>query len=158
MIGKVQRRLAGRVSGADEVDVEPVRGARFAARGAVVDALADEPIEAVDREAAPRDAGGENDRSRPDDIVAVEGDFARRRIDAGDRARDQDFRAEPPRLLQRAARKLVARDAARESRDSSRSARTSRPGRPAPRARRRSCAVLRTRRRPPPRGRPARRR
>ena len=46
MIGKVQRRLAGRVSGADEVDVESVRRARFAARGAVVDALADEPIEA----------------------------------------------------------------------------------------------------------------
>jgi hypothetical protein len=49
MIGKVQRRLAGRVSGADEENVEPVRGAGLAARGAVVDALADEPVEAVDR-------------------------------------------------------------------------------------------------------------
>ena len=33
-------------------------------------------------------------------------------IDARDRARDQDLRPEPPGLLERAARKLVARDAA----------------------------------------------
>ena len=39
--------------------------AHFAARGPVVDALADEPIEAIDGEATPRHAGGENERSCP---------------------------------------------------------------------------------------------
>ena len=72
MIGKVQSGLTGRVSGADEVDVESMGGARFAACRAIVDALADQPIEAVDREATPRDAGGKNDGPRPDDIVAIE--------------------------------------------------------------------------------------
>ena len=115
MVGEVERRLTGRVAGADEVDVEPVRGAHFAARGAVVDALADQPIEAVDGEATPRDAGGEDQRSRADDVAAVEEHFARRRIDARDGARDQDLRPEPPRLLERATGELVARDAARKS-------------------------------------------
>ena len=46
VVGKMQRRLTGRVSGADEIDVLPMRGAGFAARGAIIDALADEPIEA----------------------------------------------------------------------------------------------------------------
>src|SRR5581483_5148243 len=40
---------------------------------------------------------------------------ARRWIDAIDGARDQDLGAEAPRLLEGAARELVARDAARES-------------------------------------------
>ena len=66
-------------------------------------------------EATPRDAGGENDGPRPDDVVAIEADLTRCRIDAGDRARDQYLRPEPPCLLQRAARKLVARDAAGEA-------------------------------------------
>ena len=37
------------------------------------------------------------------------------RVDARDRARDEDLGAEPPRLLQRAARQLVARHARREA-------------------------------------------
>ena len=77
MIGKVQGGLAGGVSGTDEVDVESVGGARFAARRAVVDALADQPVEAVDREATPRDAGGKNDGPRPDDVVAIEVNLTR---------------------------------------------------------------------------------
>src|SRR5436853_6829790 len=48
---------------------------------------------------------------RAHDVAAVEGDFARRRIETGDRTRDQNFRAEPPRLLQRADGELVARAA-----------------------------------------------
>jgi hypothetical protein len=116
MIGEVQRRLPGRISGADEENVEAMHGARFAALGAVVDALADEPIKAVDRQAPPRDAGCQNDRSCAHHVAAaVESDFARRRIDAGDQARDQDFRAEPTRLLERAAGKLVARDPIRKA-------------------------------------------
>src|SRR4030095_1219569 len=83
--GKVQSGLAGRVSGADQMDVESVGGARFAPCRAVVDALADEPIEAVDREATPGDAGSENDGSCPDDVAAAEVDLTRFRIHWGDR-------------------------------------------------------------------------
>ena len=71
-----------------------------------------------------------------EDVAAVEDDLARFAASiAGDRPRDQDLGAEPARLLERAARQLVARDAATGSRGSSRCARTSRPGRRAPRAR-----------------------
>ena len=55
-----------------------------------------------------RHASGKNDGPPPDDIVAIEVDLTRRRIDASDRARDQYLRAEPPCLLERAARKFVA--------------------------------------------------
>ena len=110
-----QRRLAGRVAGADDVDVEAVRVRRLAARRAVEDALADEPVEALDRELPPRDAAGEDDRPRAQDVAAVEVHLARRGVDPRDRARDEDLGAEPPRLLQRAARELVARDAGREA-------------------------------------------
>ena len=115
VVGKIQRRLTGRVSGADEVDVVSMRAARFAARGAVIDPLADEPIEAVDREASPRDAGGKNERSCPDDVVPVQQHFARRWTDAGDGARDQNFSPEPLRLLQGATGKFVAGDPAGKS-------------------------------------------
>src|SRR4030095_6366907 len=94
------------------MEVEPVGGARFAACRAIVDALADQPIEAVDRQTTPRDPSGKNDGPRPDDIVAIEDNLSRRRIDASTRARDQYLRPEPPGLLECAARKLVARDAA----------------------------------------------
>ena len=108
MIGKVQSGLTGRVSGTDEVDVESVRGACFAACRAIVDALADQPVEAVDRQATPRHAGGKNDGPPPDDIVAIEANLTRCRIDTSDRARDQYLRPEPPCLLERAARQFVA--------------------------------------------------
>ena len=158
MIGKVQRRLTGRVSGTDEVDVEPMGGARFTACRSVVDTLADQPVEAIDREATPGDASGKNDGARADDVVAIEENLARRRIDASDRARDQNLRPESPRLLECATRELVARDAAGEAEivlDARRC-----PGLTAGRLALddQRCAVPRTRRIPPPRGRPARRR
>ena len=109
------RRLPGRVAGADDVDVEPVHVRRLAAGGAVEDALADEPVEAVDRELPPRDAAGEDDRPRAQHVAAVEVHLVRHRVDPRDRPRDEDLGAEPPRLLQRAARELVARDAGREA-------------------------------------------
>src|SRR4029077_8067132 len=115
MVGAIEGRLTGRVPGADEVDVESMRGAHLAARGAIADTLADEPIESVDGEAPPRDAGGENERSCPDDVATVEKHFARRRIDARDGARDQDLRSEAPRLLECATGQLVARDPAGKS-------------------------------------------
>ena len=114
--GEEQRRLPGRVAGADDVDVEAVRVRRLAARRAVGDALAGEPVEALDRELPPGDAAGEDDRPRAQDVAAVEVHLARRRRrSASIDARDEDLGAEPPRLLQRAARELVARHARREA-------------------------------------------
>jgi hypothetical protein len=90
-------------------------GAHFATRGPIVDALADEPIEAVNGETPPRDTSGKNESPCPDDVATVERYFARRRVDAGDRARDRNFRPKSPCLLECATRKFVARDAARKS-------------------------------------------
>src|SRR6185369_13219190 len=90
-------------------------GACFAACGAVVDALPDQAVEALDVQATPRYAGGKNDGPAPDNVVAIEANLTSCRIDPGDRARDQDLRSEPPCLLQRAARQLVAGDAAGEA-------------------------------------------
>ena len=90
-------------------------GARLAARRAVVDALADQPVEAVDREATPGDAGGEDDGPRPD-ARRRRGRLAR--VAGSMPATERVTRIsapEPPRLLERAARELVARDAAREA-------------------------------------------
>ena len=46
VIGEEERSLAGRVAGADDVDIEPVRARRLAPRRAVEDALADQRLEA----------------------------------------------------------------------------------------------------------------
>src|SRR3990172_1499339 len=97
------------------MDVESMGRTRFAACRSIVNTLADEPIEAVDREAAPRDASCKNDGSRLDDIGAIEVNLTRFRIDASDRARDQNLRPEPPCLLECPTREFVARDAAGEA-------------------------------------------
>ena len=49
------------------------------------------------------------------DVAAVEMHLTGRRVDARDRARDENLGAEPTRLLQRSTRELVAGDARRES-------------------------------------------
>ena len=87
-----------------------MRGARFAARSPIVDAFADEPVEAVDGEPTPADAGGENEGSCPQDLVPIQEDFALYRIDTADGARDEDFSAKTFRLLEGPACKLVAGD------------------------------------------------
>ena len=115
MGGEEQRRLPRRVARADDVDVEPVRVRRLAARRAVRDALPDEPVESLDRQAPPCDAAGEDDRPRLQDVAAVEVDLACRGVDPRDRPGDEDLGAEPPRLLQRTARQLVAGHARREA-------------------------------------------
>ncbi len=63
----------------------------------------------------PRDAAGEDDRPRPQDVAAVEVHLTRRGVDPRDRPGHEDLGAEPPRLLQRTARQLVARDTRREA-------------------------------------------
>ena len=131
---------------------------RLAARRAVGDALPGEPVEAVDRQLPPRDAAGEDDRPRPQDVAAVEVHLARRGVDPRDRPGDEDLGAEPPRLLQRAARQLVAGDARREAEVVLDPGRGAGLAARAPRARSRSCAGPPTRRRRRRPGRPARRR
>ena len=88
---------------------------RFAACGAVEDALAGEAVEALDREMPPCDAACEDDRPRPQDVAAVEVHLTRRGIDARDRPGDEDLGAEPACLLERPARQLVAGDTRREA-------------------------------------------
>ena len=101
--------------GADDVDVQPVGVGRLAARRAVGDALPGEPVEAVDRQVPPRDAAGQDDRPRPQDVAAVEVDLARRGVDPRDRPGDEDLRPQPPGLLQGPAGELVAGHARREA-------------------------------------------
>ena len=128
--GEEQRRLPRRVARADDVDVEAVGVRRLAARRAVGDALPGEPVEPLDRELPPRDAAGEDDRPRAEDVAAVEVHLPRRGVDPLDRAasRGSRRRAGAPA----AARGSRARRPTRPtgSRGSSRSGRRCRPGRP----------------------------
>ena len=115
VVREEERGLARRVARAHDVDVLAVRGRRLAAGRAVGDPLPGEAVGAVDRELPPGDAAREDDRACSDDVAAVEMDLARRGVDALDRARDEDLRAEPACLLQRSAGQLVARHAGGEA-------------------------------------------
>ena len=83
MIGKVQSRLTGRVSGTDggRGRVREWRLPRCAPHQ--IQALPDQPVEALDRQATPRHARGENDGPGPNEVVAIEENLTRRRIDSG---------------------------------------------------------------------------
>ena len=108
VVREEDRRLAGRVGRADDVDVEAVGARRVAARRAVGDAVPGEPLEALDRQVAPDDAAREDDRPRPQDVAAVQVHLVGRRVDARDRPGHQDLRAQPARLTQRAIRQFLA--------------------------------------------------
>ena len=64
--------LPGRVAGPDDVHVQPVRVPRLVARRSVVDALAGEAVEALDRQPPPGYAAGEDDRPRAQDVTPVQ--------------------------------------------------------------------------------------
>ena len=81
---------------------------RLAARGAVRDPLAGQPVEPVDRQLPPGDSAGQDDRPRAQDVTAVEVELTARDVQPLDRAGHEDLGAEPARLLERAARQLVA--------------------------------------------------
>ena len=115
MVGEKHRSLAGRISGADEMHVEPLRDARFAARRAIEDPLAEQAVEAVRIQAAPAHAGRDDDGARLQNLVVVEDDAAAVRIEADDLARDENLRAQALGLPKRPARELRARDAARKA-------------------------------------------
>src|SRR6476469_4745192 len=115
VVGEEEGRLAGRIAGADDVDVEAVGAGCLAAGSAVVDALAHQRIDAGAGEVAPGHARSQDDRAAAQLVASVELDGPRARIELGDRARDQDLCAEAARLLQRALAELVTRDAGREA-------------------------------------------
>ena len=152
------RRLPGGVARADDVDVEPVRVRRLAARRAVGDALARQAVEAVDGQPPPRDAAREDDRPRPQDVAAVEEHLAASRRRSASIARVTRISAPSRRACWSARLASSSPETPAGSRGSSRSATRCRPGRRAPRARPRSCAGPRRRRTRRPPARRARRR
>ena len=108
MVGEKHRSLAGRVSGADQMHVEPLRDARFAPRRSVEYPLAEQAIEAVRFEATPAHAGRDDNGARIENLVVVEDDAAGVRIEANNLAGDENFGAQPFGLPKRTARKLGA--------------------------------------------------
>src|SRR5215813_13259146 len=88
---------------------------RIAPGRAVEDAFPRQAVEALTSQAPPRYPGGEDDRLRPQDIAAVEMHLAALRVQPRDRTRDDDLGSQPPGLLQRSARQLVARHAGGEA-------------------------------------------
>src|SRR5215212_5563935 len=99
MARKVQRRLACRVSCADQVDVLPMDGVGLAPRRSIEHALADEPIYAFDGETPPCYAGCKDKAARPDSFGPVQNNLVLRRIDTHNGTRDQNLRPQPPCLL-----------------------------------------------------------
>src|SRR5215831_1176171 len=89
-VGKVQRRLSGRVSSTNEVDIQSTGGSSLAACRSVVNTLANQPLNALDRNSTPGHASGEDNGARPDDVIAIEKDLPSTRLDTSDGAGNQD--------------------------------------------------------------------
>src|SRR5580693_6393254 len=115
VIGEVDSGLAGRIPGTNEMNIETLSRAHLAARRAVVDAFANKLVQALDGEPTPRDPCRKNESTRLHDLVPVKKHFTRRRVYARDRTGHKNLRSQPLGLLQRAACKLITRDAARKS-------------------------------------------
>src|SRR5271156_4519220 len=115
MIGEEHRGLAGRVSGADQMHVEPLSDARFATRRPVEYAFAEQPVEPVHRQAPPTHSRRDDDGARMQRLLVVEDDAAGLRIDADDLAGDDKLRSQALGLPMRAAGKLRAGDPARKT-------------------------------------------
>ena len=86
VIGEVDGGLAGRIPSANEMNIETLSSAHLAARRAVVDAFANELVQALDGEPTPRDPCRKNESPRPHHLIAIKKHFARRRVYASDRA------------------------------------------------------------------------
>ena len=133
----------------------------FGHGGAVVEAAAFEPLGVRRGQLAPLDAGGQHQRLGVD-LLAVAaaaqhlvGPFA---AQLADLLRREDFDVEAAAPGSRRGARGRRPRGPTGSRDSSRCGSTCRPGRPARPVRSGSSSGLPTRRRPPPRGRPGRRR
>ena len=109
--GEMQRRLAGRVATAHDVDVLSGERLRVADGGAVEDARADQLFGGRDAEAAVGDTGREHDhrRARLADAVDRDGVPAVAGAERDRLARQHELRPEDPRLLVGALRELGAR-------------------------------------------------
>src|SRR6476469_5999272 len=88
-----------------------MRVRRFAAGGAGGDALAQQTIEALDREVEPLDPAGEDHGLTAEDVAAIEVELMIAGVDPRDRAGDEDLGAVATGLVQGAAGELVAADA-----------------------------------------------
>src|SRR5436309_13265533 len=95
--------------------VQPVGVGSLAACCAVGDALPGKSVKALDRQLPPSHAAGKDDRPPADDVSAVEVHVTGCGVDARDRPGHENFGAQPPRLLQCAARQLIAGDAGWET-------------------------------------------
>src|SRR4029077_9569065 len=94
--------------------VEPVRDARFAPRRAVENPLAEQAVEPVRGETTPAHSGGDNDCPRIQDLLVVEHDASKVRIEADNLARNENLGAQAFGLPKRSTRELRARDPARK--------------------------------------------
>ena len=97
---------------ADQMDVEALGYPGFAAGGAIIDALADEPVEPVDGQTTPRHAGRDDDRPGVQGFVAVEEDSARFRVDADGLPGYQNLGAQALGLAKGTAGEFVAGNSA----------------------------------------------
>ena len=158
--GEEQRRLAGAVGAADDVDVLALAVHGLVRGGAVVDAAAGEVVDARRRQPGVADAGGQHDGQRGDlgAVGEAHDPAVAARLDAGDLGGGEDLDVEAQRLVAGALGELGAGQALAGSRGSSRSGCSARPARRSRRARPAACAGPRWRRRPPRRARPGRRR
>src|SRR5262249_57825469 len=102
---------AGRVTRADDVDVEPVGRRRLALGGAVRDASAQQSTASVQLEPPPGNPAGDDDRAAVQHVAGVEMHLPLLRVDPADLPGDEDLCAEALRLLECAAGELLAADA-----------------------------------------------
>src|SRR6185369_4878844 len=100
MTGEVESRLTGRVPCPNEMNIETLGGAHFAARSTVVDSFADELVQALDGQPTPRDPRRKNDGFCSYNLIAVEDHLACRRVYPTDRPGHKDFGPQPLGLLQ----------------------------------------------------------
>ena len=110
--GEPRQRILDRVAlPLTELDVS-ADSDPFARASAIVN---EEAIRPFDLQAPPCDPAGQDHRASAQDVAAVEVELPRRRVEAEDRPGHEDLGAEPPRLLESAARELVPRHPRREA-------------------------------------------
>ena len=114
---QVQRRLAGRVAPADDVDVPGVEAEALDGRSAVVDAGPRQGLQPGDADPGVGDPGGEQDRAPGGDVALIAQDPVRLvlELELDHLPADRELDPEHPRLLVGALRKLGPGDAASEA-------------------------------------------
>ena len=114
VLGQVDRGLAGRIAGADDIDVLARHGASLRGRRAVEDPGADQGLQFRHAEAAPGDAGGDDDRAGLD---LTAGGVHDERCAVGGQAigrTEREAGPEQPRLVDRPHGQVIAGQAVGE--------------------------------------------